>query len=139
MAGSVLVRGDTRSCGCLLRTRGGRSGTKAFRAFYSRQRRDRERLYDIVWTAEMEEALIEFFPTCVLCRAAERLTVDHVQPLSLGFGLEPGNAVRLCGSCNSEKIDKPLTALPPTTAKILRKSAAAYLKFWNQKALLKTI
>lgn len=84
----------------------------------------------------MEDALVEFFPNCVLCGATERLTVDHVRPLSLGFGLEPGNAARLCGSCNSKKIDKPLEALPAVTAKRLQQAADDFYVHWNSKALL---
>ena len=98
---SHLEDGSVTSCGCKVRTRDGQSTSKAMRAYYSRVRRDRQSVYDIIWTAAMDAALRAFRPFCVLCGTADDLTVDHVRPLSKGFGLEPGNACLLCGSCNN--------------------------------------
>lgn len=40
---------------------------------------------------------------CTLCEATERLTVDHIYPISLGGTHDAENLRILCGSCNSRK------------------------------------
>lgn len=41
--------------------------------------------------------------TCVDCGSRADLTVDHMQPYSLGGTLDDGNLQTLCRSCNSRK------------------------------------
>ncbi len=45
---------------------------------------------------------------CIYCGAREKLTVDHMIPLSRGGPDYPDNAVMVCGHCNSSKGDKRL-------------------------------
>jgi 5-methylcytosine-specific restriction endonuclease McrA len=78
----------------------------------------------------MEEALRWLQPACVLCGADDCLSTDHVRPLSKGFGLEPGNAVTLCISCNSTKHDKDLDELPPDVAMKLLAEAKRFRDRW---------
>lgn len=129
IAGAHLVDGNTQSCGCIVRTHG-LSQTKPYKAMKARERLERSRLLDTVWTFEMEQALRELQTCCVLCFSAEKLSVDHVQPLSLGHGLRPGNAVILCGSCNSKKSDKPLSAFSPEVESRLLRAARSFESHW---------
>lgn len=132
VASKHLLSNSVTSCGCNLRTRDGLSQTKEMRSFYSKVRRDRKYIYDTVWTLEMEKSLIEFQDSCVLCNTTDDLTIDHVKPLSRGYGLEPGNAVILCGNCNSKKIDKQLDDLPIRIRQVLFQSAKEFLYHWQE-------
>ena len=60
---------------------------------------------------------MELQPTCVICGRSEKLEIDHVKPLSKGFGLEPGNVVILCSKCNGEKSDYDLKNIPRKISK----------------------
>lgn len=107
---SSLRSGNTRSCGCLrsekflkLITKHGLCYTKVYFSVKNKERRDRKKAIDFDWTFEMEQFLREFQPICVICGSNDRLATDHVYPISLGYSLKPGNAVRLCISCNSSK------------------------------------
>ena len=40
---------------------------------------------------------------CVLCKSKEKLTVDHIQPVSKGGTDDPSNLQILCKPCNSKK------------------------------------
>lgn len=111
-SGSKLVCGDIKSCGCISAVRGGLSQTNFWKTYYARIRRDRAIVADVLWTPALEVALVAFQPDCVLCGKPATST-DHVRPLLKGYGLKPGNAVRLCLSCNSKKSSKDLDELPP--------------------------
>ncbi len=131
-----LKDGNTRSCGCLsaeatgnrARTHG-LSHTREYIAAKAKQRMERKRGLDVEWTPEMEVALAKLQPDCVLCGQAAEAT-DHVNPLSHGYGLKPGNAVRLCQSCNSSKGPKLLTTLAPTDRDSLVKAAQDFEEHW---------
>jgi 5-methylcytosine-specific restriction endonuclease McrA len=40
---------------------------------------------------------------CIECGTTERLTIDHIAPVSLGGSDDISNLQTLCGSCNSRK------------------------------------
>lgn len=46
-------------------------------------------------------------PTCLRCGASERLTIDHVIPLSRGGGSAATNLQTLCADCNAWKASQP--------------------------------
>lgn len=120
---SFLINGNTQSCGCLLQeknsqnarkmfTTHGQSKTKAYACLLAHRRRERVRGVDNDWSVMYEFYLRSFFCECVVCGATKHLSTDHVLPLSKGYGLKPGNAVRLCKSCNSKKYTKDIDQLP---------------------------
>ncbi len=133
-----LRNGHTTSCGCFrlervvaAKTTHGLSRTPAYLAMKARERLERKREMDINWTIEMDVALRRLQQGCVLCKTAEDLTVDHLLPLSKGHGLRPGNAVILCGSCNSHKFNKLLEDLPPDVAEKLVVAAGQFKLAWE--------
>jgi 5-methylcytosine-specific restriction endonuclease McrA len=81
----------------------------------------------------MEYVLRQLQTRCVLCKATENLTVDHVQPVSKGYNLYPGNAVVLCLSCNSRKGNKNLQELPLKTSYKLANAAYEFFVKWKIK------
>lgn len=90
-----------------------------------RGRMDRE------WTAAMERALRAFQPRCVLCGAPHDLTNHHVHPAYHGGTLHPGNAVRLCRSCNSSINIRDVGELSPKTAGRLMDAAESFRAYWE--------
>ena len=62
------------------------------------------------WSAKEENKLIEDYGhRCAYCgKKIEKLTMDHVVPISRGGNHSIDNIVPACGSCNSSKHDKPL-------------------------------
>lgn len=91
------------------------------RVRYREQKRIKKRklIGDIeLWNPALEKHINEFFSCCVLCYSGENLTVDHLIPVlpedsTIGFPLQPGNALLLCRRCNSRKKNKILDNLPP--------------------------
>lgn len=117
--GSDLRTGSTKSCGCYhkevlikLKTTHGLSKTKSYKYYILRRRHEREKLYDSSWTYLMEIAIHALFPICVNCGENDHMAVDHVCPLSKGYGLLPGNAICLCERCNQIKHTKMPNELP---------------------------
>lgn len=117
--GGCLKSGNTKSCGCLQKEQAskrftihGLSKTKQYIAMKTRNRREQQRIHDTEWTLEMETALREFQSSCVICGSTENLEIDHVLPLSKGFGIKPGNAAILCHYHNSVKNNRDLKNLP---------------------------
>lgn len=138
VASSSLVSGHTQSCGCYhqevmaaLHTTHGLSKTPEYINTKSRERKERKRGLDSEWTTDMEVALCEFQPACVVCGSTDRMATDHVLPLSNGNGLKPGNAVRLCRSHNSRKSDKDIDELPADWQKKIIKAASDFQEHWN--------
>lgn len=135
-----LRNGHTRSCGCFrveqvvkaVRTHG-QSATREYVALKARERLERKRALDTQWSLEMDNLLRELQPTCVVCDAEEGLSVDHVLPLSKGHGLQPGNAVILCGPCNTRKLNHPLEDLPPATAQKILTAAGQFKEAWEAR------
>lgn len=86
---------------------------------------------DTKWTLQMEQSIKRLFCCCVLCGTSENLQIDHVRPLSKGFGLEPGNAVVLCKYCNQSKGTKELEDLPEESANKIRDAAMLFKNYWE--------
>lgn len=135
-----LVRGYTSSCGCLRRelatiqsTIHGMSKTREYINAQNMKRIEMKRGLDSEWTYDMSIRLSELFPQCVLCGSGEDLEIDHVRPLSRGFGLKPGNAVILCSRCNNSKHDRDLDKLPEDTRDILIFRANEFMEYWNER------
>ena len=129
-----LTSGSTKSCGC---RRGnyihGKSNTIEYQRVKAMKRWENKANIDSKWTRQMDEAIHEFFTECVLCGDTDRLEVDHVYPLSKGYGLTPDNAVILCKSCNSSKRDKWLTNIPEQDARTILYSSCLFSKYWKEK------
>ena len=56
--------------------------------------------------------LVKAFPNCLACGTSERLTLDHVIPLSKGGSHSLSNSQILCHSCNASKKDKTIDYRP---------------------------
>lgn len=146
-----LRTGETTSCGCYNRDRireacttHGMSETLEYNRMKSHKRRELKRSIDFEWTVEMEQDLKNFFTSCVICNSTEKLCTDHVKPLSKGYGLRPGNAVRLCSRCNSIKWAHDLTHIPELHRYLILKEAAKFKLYWegihqNELESIKTI
>lgn len=137
--GNSLRSGNTKSCGCLqkeirrkLSTIHGMSYTKEYNNMLNRRRREQRKIYDSEWTIEIELALKKFQKECAICGATENLTVDHVLPLSEGYGLKPGNVVILCRRCNSGKNNKNINDLPIEQQASLIWNAFKFKDHWQQ-------
>ena len=134
-----LKSGTTKSCGCYSRDRSradnithGLSHTAMYARWMSARRRERKRRLDCGWTLDMAAALDAFQPECIVCGSVDPpLHTDHVLPLSEEYGLEPGNAVRLCAPCNRHKWKKmPEDLEPMFRAKVLS-AAVAFQQHWE--------
>lgn len=143
--GPHLKSGRIKSCGCLRNelaskrmTTHGISGTKEFWGYHNKKRRDRKNLLleDKSWTYEMEKSCNDFFPCCIVCGETENLTTDHVYPLSKGFPLEPGNAVRLCKKHNSWKYDRWLCELGKNYITLFKLAANSFAIHWEKYSIL---
>lgn len=138
-----LLNGHTRSCGCYRRdilTTHGLTGTRLLCSSYDKIRRERELEMDSKWKPEMEIALRTFRCSCALCGMSEEehiekygtsLHVDHIRPLSKGFGLYPGNVALLCASCNRKKWNKDINDLPLETQANLIWAAIEFKNHWE--------
>lgn len=109
----------------------GKSGTPEYVRYLSHKRREREKNLDCEWTTDMELELSKFFPMCVLCASSENLCTDHVRPLSIGYGLKPGNAVKLCNECNGRKRCTDIKDLHPYAYEILMACADEFKRYWD--------
>lgn len=132
-----LTKERTKSCGCLVKdinrkrlTTHGKTGTSEYATATTNKRRERKRLLDVQWTHEMEEALRDFQPFCVICGIEEILYTDHVYPLSKGYGLCPGNAIRLCKPCNSAKANKMPEELSDNRKQSVLRAAEEFRLHW---------
>ncbi len=65
---------------------------------------------DLEWSSSIREWLHERESPdrCIYCGSQEKLTVDHMIPLSRGGPDHPDNAVMVCSHCNSSKGDRRL-------------------------------
>lgn len=124
--------GDKRR-GDKLRTHG-MTGTKEYRRYLDRNREERKRKLDSGWTFEMEAALKQLFPACILCGSTVDLCVDHIRPLSHGYGLRPDNATILCNKCNIHKSNTPLNNLPKEMKNRLLLAALSFQQYWQATA-----
>lgn len=107
--------------------------TRRWRAEHPDYRRDyyqRNKLKFLVWfhrrrarkaqnggnfTVEEWQALCEQYGNkCLACGAADKLTVDHITPISLGGTNDISNIQPLCGRCNSSKGARSIDYRPKT-------------------------
>lgn len=109
----------------------GKTNTKEYYKLTAVKRRELMLSYDSDWTLEMECALQELQAACVVCGSDDRLATDHVYPLSKGHGLSPGNAVKLCKSCNSSKASKTPEELSPDIANKILSAAESFRIAWE--------
>jgi 5-methylcytosine-specific restriction endonuclease McrA len=141
----TLLSGRVNSCGCLhrevsaenlrrARFKHGLSNERAYLNWQKRQRYKDEK----EWTYQMEAALRNLQPNCVVCGSEDNLCVDHVFPFSKGGKLIPGNAVNLCRSCNSFKNDKLLSDLPADMAEKIANAAYQFKEYWGNVGPLMT-
>ncbi len=54
----------------------------------------------------LQDLLPKYNFKCVLCKATEKLTIDHIKPISKGGGDELENLQIMCKTCNSRKGNK---------------------------------
>lgn len=150
-----LTSGRKKNCGCTkqkhnitetdrkrradaarkLFTTHGMSQTKEYIQVAHNKRNSKKRLLDSEWTVEMQIALEEMFPECVVCGDSSNLATDHVLPLSKGNGLNPGNAVRLCRKCNSRKKDRSLDYLGDNDKAKVEESANKFKIYWESRSV----
>lgn len=137
LATGVLKHGDTTSCGCYNKDRlrethrtHGLSRTPEYDRAWQRSRREKEKNLDVAWFPEMEFAILEMFPECVWCGSSKNLSIDHVYPLSMGYGLRPGNATVLCTKCNNKKNKKDPNSLSEEKRDILFRTAEEFRAQW---------
>lgn len=142
-----LISGNTKSCGCYARKRTsethkthGMSTTKEYIKWKTAKRRHMSYVLDCNWTLEMDKCIRDVFDCCVVCGISEKehqdkykssLEIDHVYPLSLGYGLEPGNATVLCKRCNVKKFKRTVDNLPIQVANKIILSAELFKLIWN--------
>lgn len=138
ISGFSLRQGATKSCGCLYKDtrhttnyKHGLSNTTAYKRTKGRERREMKLSLDSEWTPLMELCLRDYQPVCVVCGSTDRLSTDHVLPLSKGNGLYPGNAVTLCSRHNSIKHAKYLHQLPAEMAAKIREAAESFRVAWS--------
>lgn len=136
--GSHLTWSGTKQCitcgreeARLKRETHGESRTKKYRTFLQRLRYQKQKGLDSEWTYEMEQALIELQPVCILCGSTKRMCTDHVYPLSKNYGLKLGNAVRLCNSCNLTKMNKMPEDLPTEWRNKILSAAEEFRVAWE--------
>lgn len=142
-SGSLRSR-HTTSCGCRQRevviirnTTHGLSKTPEYRLACTNKRKEKKQKLDTAWTTDMEIALAAYFPTCVVCGSTGRLATDHAMPLASGHGLRPGNAVKLCKSCNSRKSYKNLDSLSPNMRDKIVSAAQNFKQYWDSQYAIK--
>jgi hypothetical protein len=135
-----LMNGHTQSCGCYKMQRisessttHGMSGTPEYNRMRARLYKDKYRGLDDGWTYEMESSLIGFFDRCVICGSEDDLEIDHVFPKSKGYGLCPGNAIRLCHfhNCPSFKGGKMPDELPEFERNKILLAAKKFKDYWE--------
>lgn len=131
VVGSNLGR-STKSCGHLNQAKHPKH-IRVRNKIYTIRRKERERQLDCAWTKDMENALIHMQPVCVVCGSIDRLSTDHVMPLSLGYGLRPGNAVRLCIHCNSTKKNKHINKVEVGMRQKILNAATDFELNWNNQ------
>lgn len=139
IAQNSLVQDKTKSCGCLssdiikkLRTTHGLSRTREHINWMARCRREKKNILDSGWRLSDELRLMHYFTACALCGSTETLTVDHLLPLNMGYGLSVDNAVVLCRSCNSSKLDRYITDLPPEIRRKLIDASCEYQDYYER-------
>lgn len=89
--------------------------TLAIRARYRQRRRAEIRMSDqarrsggsnALTVAQWDEIVAFYGNRCLACGAIEKITMDHIVPVSLGGKTEAANVQPLCRHCNSKKSTK---------------------------------
>lgn len=109
----------------------GLSRTPEYARWSVNKRLERKKILDSAWTLEMEVVLHEFFRCCCICGSDQDLEVDHLLPLSLGYGLFVDNAVVLCSPCNLTKNNKYVTDMSPEIRHKLIEASCAFQEYWE--------
>jgi len=65
-----------------------------------------------VTVSEIETMFFKYGYRCLACGATEKLTVDHIVPITKGGSLSMENLQPLCHSCNSKKHTKTIDYRP---------------------------
>lgn len=145
VAQAALTGQKTLSCGCYNKecvskrtTTHGKSKTNAYWEMANRKRREARYVLDSSWSLEMENVLKEIQDYCGICGSTSRLSVDHVYPLSKGYGLKPGNVIILCRKCNSAKNNKLLETLPEDTQEKIKIAATTFQQVWEALNIVET-
>jgi len=111
------------------------SGTPEYKSVIDAKRLELKIAYDYKWNIHMESALRKFFEVCPVCGGNDRMSTAHVYPLSMGCGLEPGNAIRLCVHCNSRQSDRTPDNLPSSfpegSGKKMLDAAQQFKEHWE--------
>lgn len=110
----------------------GLSKTPEYIRMIANKRREMKIKLDAGWTPEMEIELTKMFPSCVVCGSSIKMETDHVRPLFLGYGLIPGNAVKLCKHCNSSKRHKDIDNLSDEMRIPIIASALKFKIYWEK-------
>lgn len=102
--GEYLYRDDCKTCYNIRRREN--KAKKVHTDFIGSQKRRGEALPELSHQ-EWKECLIYFGGECAYCgcttRKGQRLTKDHLEPISQGGRTVQGNIVPACASCNSSK------------------------------------
>lgn len=61
-----------------------------------------------VTAAQWRNCLAESLGLCAYCNERKRLTMDHIEPLTLGGAHDVENIAAACSTCNPSKGDRPL-------------------------------
>ncbi len=77
--------------------------------------------YDWIWYPTRLAIYARDGHTCLACGSRERLTLDHVRPVSRGGSNLPRNLITLCLSCNSSRQDRPLSVWKPGLQHVARR------------------
>jgi hypothetical protein len=117
---NYLISGHSKSCGCLaLDMKSGKnnnfykhglSKTKEYKHLIKQRRRTRMSNvgYEDIDPKILKKKFKRLGNSCVYCNAKEKITVDHVVPVSRGGVHALRNLVPACAKCNSSKRNKIL-------------------------------
>ncbi len=90
-----------------------RARDPAHAVFLQQKRRARKKGSDATLTEDQWLAILKSYKyKCAYCGKREKLTQDHVIPLSRGGRHSSDNVVPACRSCNGKKGDRPAPFIP---------------------------
>jgi 5-methylcytosine-specific restriction endonuclease McrA len=77
---------------------------------YKRLKENQRRAKGVTYVRkeDWEEVLNKYCHKCVMCGEKEKLTIDHILPISKGGKHKKENLMPLCKSCNCKKKDRLL-------------------------------
>ncbi len=71
-----------------------------------RNAKSRLRMYANLFNRDMRKKLLNEHSSCVVCNTREKLTIDHILPITKGGKNEENNIQVLCMKCNILKSNK---------------------------------